>query len=295
MRQSRNKEDTTTTSKAFIESHPVLTYFVVTFVISWGGFVLVVGPGGFPGAPEQFETLLPFVAWAMLAGPSIAGILLTGLVSGKAGLRELLSRLLRWRVGARWYALALLPAPILAAATLFIFSISSTIFTADDKAAVLLSGIVAGISTVLEEVGWTGFAVPRLRLRYSALTTGLIVGVLWGAWHFLQGLWISGTFSGALPLAIFLPLNSFCSIAQLTAYRILLVWIYDRTGSLLVTTLMHASLSASTVIIFRPEATGVSFLTYCWVLTAALWLVVAVVAAANRGQLSQQPLPRREA
>ena len=284
-----------TTIKAFIKRHPVLTYFVVTFVISWGGFVLVVGPSGFPGAPEQFETLLPFVAWAMLAGPSITGILLTGLVSGKAGLRELLSRLLRWRVGARWYAFAILPAPVLAAATLFALSISSPIFTANDKAAVLLSAIVAGISIVLEEVGWTGFAVPRLRLRYSVLTTGLIVGVLWGAWHFLQGLWISGTFSGALPLAIFLPLNSFCGIAQLTAYRILLVWIYDRTGSLLVTTLMHASLSASTIFIFRPEATGISFLTYGWVLTAAMWAVVAVVAAANRGQLSRQPLPRRVA
>jgi hypothetical protein len=53
---------------------------------------------------------------AMLAGPSVAGILLTGLVSGRAGLRELLSRLLRWRVGAGWYAVALFPAPLLAAA-----------------------------------------------------------------------------------------------------------------------------------------------------------------------------------
>jgi len=284
-----------TTIKAFIKRHPVLTYFVVTLVISWGGFVLVVGPGGFPGAPEQFERLLPFVASAMLAGPSVAGLLMISLVSGKAGLRELLSRLLRWRVGARWYAFAILPAPILAAATLFAFSIRSLIFTADDKAAVLLSAIVAGISIVLEEVGWTGFAVPRLRLRYSVLTTGLIVGVLWGAWHLLQGLWVSGTYSGALPLSTFLPLNILSGIAQLTAYRILLVWVYDRTGSLLVTTLMHASLSASTIFIFRPEATGVYFLTYGWVLTVALWVVVAVVAAANRGQLSQQPLPRREA
>ena len=122
--------------KTFIKRHPVPTYFALTFAISWGGFVLVVGPSGFPGAPEQFETLLPFVAWAMLAGPSVAGILLTSLVSGKAGLCELLSRLFRWRVGALWYAVALLPAPLLAAAILFALSINSPIFTADDKAAV---------------------------------------------------------------------------------------------------------------------------------------------------------------
>lgn len=253
----------------------------------------MVGPSGFPGAPEQFERLLPFVVWAMLAGPSVAGLLMVSVVSGRAGLRELLSRLLRWRVSARWYAIALLPAPVLAGATLFALSISSPIFTADDKAAVLLSSMVAGISIVLEEVGWTGFAVPRLRLRHSVLTTGLIVGILWRAWHFLQGLWISGTHSGALPLAVFVPLNTLGGMAQLTAYRILLVWVYDRTGSLLVTTLMHASLTASTVFIFRPEATGVSFLTYGWVLTGMLWVLVAVVLVAKRGQLARQPLLRQ--
>jgi membrane protease YdiL (CAAX protease family) len=92
---------------------------------------------------------------------------------------------------------------------------------------------VAGLTTVLEEVGWTGFAVPRLRLRYGMVTTGLIVGVLWGAWHLLQGLWISGTYSGALPLALFVLLNFFSGVAQLTAYRVLMVWVYDRTESLL--------------------------------------------------------------
>jgi len=280
-----------TSVKAFVERHAVPIFFAATFAISWSGFILVVGgPSGFPGDPAEFERLLPFAAWAMLAGPSVSGLLLTGLLSGRAGLRELLSRLLRWRVGVGWYAFALLPGFLLPAAALFALSLTSSIFAADDKAALLLSGMVAGISIVLEEIGWTGFAVPRLRRRYSILTTGLIVGVLWGAWHFLQGLWISGTYSGALPLALFLPLSILSSIAQLTAYRILLVWVYDRTGSLLVTTLMHAVLTISTVIIFRPLATGASFLVNTWVLAAAFWVVVAAVAAANRGRLSRKTL-----
>ncbi len=263
---------------AFIKRYPVLTYFILTFGISWSGFILVVGgPKGFPGVPEQFETLLPFVAWAMLAGPSVAGILLTGIVYGRAGLRKLLSRLLRWRVSVRWYAVALLPAPLLAAAILLALSQTSLISVTDDKVALVLSGIFAGLTTVLEEIGWTGFAVPRLRQRYSIFTTGIIVGILWGAWHFLQGLWISSTYSGALPLAIFLPLSVLAGVAQLTAYRVLLVWVYDRTESLLVVTLMHASLTTSTVFIFRPLATGVSYLTYAWVFAAALWVVVAAV------------------
>lgn len=283
------------TSKAFIRKHAVPAYFALTFAISWGGFLMVVGPGGFANTSWQTDGRFPFAVLAMLAGPSVTGLLLTGLVDGKSGLREILRRLLTWRVGAGWYGVALLPAPLLAAAVLFALSLSSPIFTASDKATVLLSGIAAGLTTILEELGWTGFAVPRLRRRHDVVTTGLIVGVLWGAWHFLQGLFISGTYSGALPLALFVPMNFFAAVAQLTAYRVLLVWVYDRTGSLLVVTLMHASLTASTIFIFTPLATGMSFLTYVWVLAAALWVVVAAVAAAYGGQLSRRPLGRRAA
>jgi membrane protease YdiL (CAAX protease family) len=275
---------------AVIRRHPTAAYFVLTFAISWGGFILVVGPRGFPGTGSQFDALVPYVAAAMLAGPAVAGLLLTALVSGRIGLRNLLTRLVQWRVAARWYAAALLPAPLLSAAALFALSLDSPIFAADDKAAILIAGSTAGLTTVLEEVGWTGFAVPRLRQRHGVLATGLIVGVLWGAWHLLQGLWIGGTYSGGLPLAVFLTLNFVSGIAQLTAYRVLMVWVYEHTGSLLVATLMHASLTASTVFIFSPLATGIAFLGCGWVLTAALWGMVAVVAIADRGYVARRPL-----
>jgi membrane protease YdiL (CAAX protease family) len=158
------------------------------------------------------------------------------------------------------------------------------IVTADATSTVLLGGIAAGLTTLLEEIGWTGFVIPRLRLRHGILSAGLIVGVLWGAWHFLQQLWIADTLSGGLPVALFLPLSFLGSaLAQLTAYRVLMVWVYDRTGSLLVAWLMHASLSANLIFIFAPQATGAAGLIYAWVLAAALWAVVATVAVASRG------------
>jgi uncharacterized protein len=92
-----------TTITAFIKRHPVLIYFALTFAISWGGRLLVIGgPGAIRGTEEQVEMLWPLALLATFAGPPIARILLTGLVAGRAGLRELLSRLLRWRVGGRW-------------------------------------------------------------------------------------------------------------------------------------------------------------------------------------------------
>jgi len=284
-----------TTIKAFIKRHSVLTYYALVFVISWGGILILVGPGGIPGTKEQVDKLFPFVLLALFAGPSVAGILMTGLVSGRAGLRELHSRLLKWRVGARWYAVALLFAPLLVTAILFVLSLLSPEFlpgivSTSDKATLLLFGIAWGLigGGLLEELGWTGFAVPRLRLRYGAFATALIVGLLWGVWHFLIAFWSSGSLAGGNSLAIFVAGFLAFYLGALPAYRVLMVWVYDRTGSLLVAMLMHASFSASTLIL-QPVATGVPYLTWNLVLVAALWVIVAAVAVANRGRLSRIP------
>ena len=104
---------------------PGATYFALTFAVSWAGVLLVVGPGGIPGTVERFMTVGPVMYLAMLAGPSVAGLLMTGLVSGRAGFRELLARLLKWRVGGRWYAVALLTAPLLVMAVSLALSLLS--------------------------------------------------------------------------------------------------------------------------------------------------------------------------
>src|SRR5215211_6306217 len=113
------------TIRAFVKSHPVLSYYAMVFVISWGGILLVVGlgPGGIPATKEQVGTLMPFMLLALFAGPSVAGLVMTGLVYGREGFRNLLTRMTRWRVGARWYALALLTAPLLVTATLLALSL----------------------------------------------------------------------------------------------------------------------------------------------------------------------------
>jgi len=287
--------------KTFIKSHPVLTYFLLTFVISWGGVYILGAPYGMPPTSEQFEKEWTVVLIPLFLGPSMASILLTGLVYGRAGFRELLSRLFKWRVGASWYAIALLTIPLVIMPILLALSLISpiflpAIFTTSDKFSLILLGILVGLfeGGLMEELGWTGFVVPKLRLRYSILTTGLIVGVLHAVWHFLPTFWGSGDSSGAFSLLLFLPPCLFY-VGVLPAFRVLMVWVYDRTGSLLVAMLMHASLTASTLFILSPSARGIHLMTYYIILTAVMWGVVAAVAMIKLGQFSQQPLSRRVA
>ena len=269
-----------TTIKATIKSHPVTTYFVLTFMISWGGVLLLGAPHGMPTTQEQFERLYPIVFLPYLLGPLVSGIALTAIVDGKAGFQELFSRLTKWRVSLRWYAIALLTAPFLAVAILLALSLVSpaflpAIFTADDKLALLLMGIAIGLigGGLMEEPGWTGFATPKLRRRHGVLPTGLIVGFLWGLWHVLPTYWGSGDSTGTLSLALLLP-PSFFYIAVLPAYRVLMVSVYDRTESLLVIILMHASLTASTLFVFAPSVGGVNLFLYYLALAAVLWGIV---------------------
>jgi uncharacterized protein len=241
-------------------------------------------------------TIGPAMYVAMLAGPGVAGVLMTSLVSGRAGLREVLARLLTWRVGVRWYAVALLTAPFLVMAVSLALSLLSpeflpAVFMTNDKAPRLLSGLAAGLIVgIFEELGWTGFAIPRMRRRYGVLSTGLLVGVLWGAWHFIM-FWEPGSFSGALPLAVLLVRL----FSWLPAYRLLMVWVYDRTGSLLVAMLMHASLVASQLILMPLPLSAVPLLISILAWAAALWIVVAMIVLANGGQFSRPLVWRRAA
>jgi uncharacterized protein len=280
--------------RTFARRHPVLSYYALVFTISWGGILILVAPSGIPGEPEHVARLFPFTLAALFAGPSVAGVAMTVLVSGRAGLHDLLARLVRWRVGARWWAAALLAGPLLVVAVLFGLSLYSADFvpgllTTEDKLGLVIFGLGWGLvgGGLLEELGWTGFAVPVLRQRYGALTTGLIVGLLWGTWHLLIAFWASRGLAGDASLTSFIAGFLAFYFVALTAYRVLMVWVYDHTESLLLAMLMHAGLSASTIVLQPLSANG--HFTWNVLLGAALWAVVVGVAMVRRGELSQRP------
>lgn len=259
--------------KALVNRHPVLSYYLLAFTISWGAIVVVVGPEGLSGTGATI-----FVAGLVsLTGPSIAGIVMTAIVDGRAGLRELRSRLLRWRVGARWYVVALLTAPVVMAGTVLAMSafdpaFTPAIVTTDDRFRLLAMGIGAGlVCPIFEELGWTGFATPRLLERHGVLATGLFMGVLWSAWHFP---FFSGSSdpSGLVPAPLLVAVVLF---AWLPPYRVLMVWVYERTRSVFLAILMHTPIFAG-MYVLADDATGAGLAAKLLAWGAAYWAIALV-------------------
>lgn len=266
---------------------PVSIYFVAVFLISWGGVILVAGSTGMPASPEDTARLFPMALTAMLAGPTLAGLLMTMLTFGSVGFRNLWSKMTASNVGLQWYGIAILLVPILTGSILWLLSQTwpsdylPSIVGSNDKTSLVISGVSIGLAAgFFEEIGWTGFAIPLLRQKHNTIVTGLITGVLWGIWHFLVTFWASGDSSGVMSRDLLFPPLVFY-VGVLPAYRVLMVLVYDRTESLLLSMLMHASLTTCTITLLVPPTTGMPLIKYYVILTAAFWIVIANMLPAH--------------
>jgi membrane protease YdiL (CAAX protease family) len=157
-------------------------FFALAFGISWGGILVIVAARGFDLSPLQpVEGGLIFLM--MLLGPSLSGLICTALTDGGAGVRALCRSALRWRVAPQWLAVALLTTPaILLTILLPLAVVLGSAFRPGLQWPLLAVGLVAG---GFEEIGWTGFASPRLLERHGLGQAGLTLGLVWAFWHLL--------------------------------------------------------------------------------------------------------------
>lgn len=258
------------TSKAFILRHPLLSYFGLTFILAWAGSFIVIGPKFLRGDIIQFEDV-GFIGAVMLLAPFLVGGFLTYICDGKPGLRDLFSRMKIWRVGGRWYV-ALLIFPILILLVLLALTyLVSPAFLPNFFVAGVFIGLIVGF---LEETGWMGFAYPRMEGLHSALATALLLGFLHVLWHLAADYLGASGSQGAYWLPRFL---AFC--VAMIAMRVILVWVYANTKSLLLAQLMHASSTGFLLVLvplsLTPAQDTLFYLVYAVALGAAALLIVA--------------------
>ena len=197
-----------------IVRRPITSYFSLAFAISWSAAFAVASPKLLHGEPiSKTSGILMFPA--MLLGPSLSGLLMTRLVDGSKGVRELLARVLRVRVRWAWYALLLLPPATVLAVLGALKTLISDAFTPNRFFLGIAFGVPAGI---LEELGWTGFAFPRMQARFGTLKVGILLGLLWSAWH----LPVIDFLGAATPHGHYLIPFFFSFATAMTAVRILM-------------------------------------------------------------------------
>jgi membrane protease YdiL (CAAX protease family) len=254
---------------SFLRSHPVAGNFLLTFTISWLGALAVAAPHLLRHEPlPKITGILMFPA--MLLGPSLSGIFLTAIVEGKTGLRDLLSRLLRARIPARWYAPLLIP-PVLVLTVLFTLkTFLSPVYTPNLFLLGVLFGLPAGL---LEEIGWTGFAFPRMSSQHNPLGASILLGLLWGLWHLPVVNYLgTATPHGAYWFPFFLVFAF-----AMTAMRVLICWLYLHTKSVLIAQLMHISSTGSLVIFSPPAVSARQEVLWYALYGTALWLALLIV------------------
>jgi membrane protease YdiL (CAAX protease family) len=267
-------------SMNLVKRHPVAAYFILTFAISWPGALAVVAPRLLRGETiPKFSGILMFPV--MLLGPVVSGILLTSVVDGTGGLRNLFSRMQRIRVGAQWYAPLLVPPITILLVLLFLNNFVSPVFAPGRFFVGASFGIVAGF---FEEIGWMGFAFPKMTRTGKALGAAIALGVLWGCWH--------------IPVIDFLgtatPHNSYwlpyflAFTAAMTAMRVLIGWIYANTESVALAQLMHAVSTGSLVVLSPSRLTAAQEALWYAIYAIGLWLIVGIVATIFGKSLTQK-------
>jgi membrane protease YdiL (CAAX protease family) len=218
-----------------IQKNPLLSYFFISYAFSW-------------------ITLIPYIlgTWGVLEGdfssvfalhtfgPAVAAYSVTRLTEGKTGLQELWSKVKSVKVGLRWYLFVLVGIPVLYLLGVVVqpgklesfqgFYRGFIIFYLINFIIVFLLGGPLG-----EEIGWRGFALPRMQPRYGPLKGSLMLGVLWAFWHLADFLTpYHGSFLSSFPVYFLLVVS----------LSVIFTWLFNNTkGSVFMAILAHTSVN----------------------------------------------------
>src|SRR5918994_3298263 len=256
---------------SLVRRHPLITFFVLTYALAWILWLpLVVLQDTIPATPGLVLVLLGSNV------PSLLAIVLTALVLGRGALRKLLGRLLIWRVNPLWYlVVVLLPAALsggMVAFNAFVGGPAISVGVPLLTVVITLAFFIFPGSALGEEIGWRGYALPRLQSGRSALSASLILGVIWAFYH----------------LPLFFTGEAFRSPSLLVpfvvsglALSVILTWVYNSTGgSLLLVVLLHATANLPLTLLLEPL--GSRAVLPFW-LFVGLMVVVAIVVVIVAG------------
>jgi uncharacterized protein len=268
-----------------VKRHPLIAFFLLAFALSWIFWLPLVFLRDTIPATQGLVLLI-----LGSSVPSLLAIVLTAIVLGRESLRKLLGRLLIWRVDPRWYLVVVLgPAALAGGMVVFNAFVGGPALSFSTS---LLLGVVIPLafsifpgSALGEEIGWRGYALPRLQAGRSALSASLILGVIWAFYH----LPLSFTGQAFRSPSLFVPF----AISTI-ALSVILTWVYNSTGgSLLLVVLLHATANLPLTLLLEPLG-GRAMLPFSLFVGLMVVAAIVVVVVAGHAHLSRKHRKQEE-
>ena len=234
----------------------IIAWAVLVFALTLVGVhLLIVGGLNLDEPPRSMAMLLLFIVCIFLTAyaPTLAALLV---VARAGGVGALLRQVLTWRVGVAWYAFVLVGPVVLIALADLIYVLAGGappgVWVAFPSDLAFAGPLIAG--SLGEELGWRGFAQPRLQTRYGALWASIIIGVTWGTWH----LWPAILPGGLSDLTLYDLAQTYI---RLISTAVIYAWIYNSTsGSLSLVMVAHAGHNIATELVRIPAGVHKPFL-----------------------------------
>jgi membrane protease YdiL (CAAX protease family) len=280
--------------KGFAKRHPLTAYFILAFALMWVFVIpIMLSQRGLDIISLPDPLIEIFLLVATFSGPLPAALIMTTLMDGREGRRQLLRSMFQWRVGLGWYLLLLIGYPLIFLTGLSFYAGAAPwvalvqnwplIFTFYLPAAAF--GII--FPSLGEEPGWRGFGLPRLQQQYGPLVGTLILGVMHGLWHlpvyFIPGTILAGPFD----------LTQFAANTGLIiAMSMIWTWFFNNAGqSVFFAMLVHGVSNAASGLIPQLQVDAPADPWFSFKTGAAFALLLILF---TRGRLGYQPEPLNE-
>jgi CAAX protease family protein len=251
----------------FAQAWLLLQFFLLAYALMWICF-LTVALAPIPASTPLGQLLLLLGAFA----PSLAALWLTARAEGRDGVTALLRRVIQWRVRARWYVFAASYTVVIKLTVAIIHRVAIGAwprFGTDPWYIIPLAILFSTPFQAGEEIGWRGYALPRLAARLGLARASLVLGLIWGCWHLPQFF---------IREADTYRQSFFVYVLGVMAFSVVIAWLWERTGrSLLLPMLLHAAWNNSKDIV--PSAMPGGTKTFGFSASLVGWLTVALLWA----------------
>ncbi len=265
-----------------LKKNSLSLYFVIAFALPIVTTIIVYLVAGAPSGlvVNEMSVATLVVVMGMVHAPMIAAVVVVFRSARFTGVKNLFQQLKYWKFGPQWYLKAILIFPATILVVLLVLSLFSSNFTPVLSLSVMALGAL--LSTLWEEIGWTGLATPLMLKRMSPLKVGLLLGFLHAVWHLAANIYGAGAFHGNLFVVNFLA-----TTVGIIGLRIVTVWIYVRTSSLVLGWLTHLSFTGGQLSLVSFALTSGETIVWNTAFSVAVIGVVVFLVAGNKDLMSR--------